>query len=180
MIVYSDPNIPNRVFHAWSVGAPNDLIATARVFDDTLLIVSCAGEKFELSFSELRGLSILPENERNTFEIDDYGSFIHWPTIDMHIDLDSIRYVTDEEYRKKADCKKLLYDQRYGTAIARVRKSHRLKQTDIRGLSERQLRRIEKGEAEATVKSLERLADAHGMSLNGYLNCIAEAIPAKS
>lgn len=42
------------------------------------------------------------------------------------------------------------------------------------------MRSIEKGERTVTVKSLERLADAHGMSLNDYLNCIAEAIHEKS
>jgi transcriptional regulator with XRE-family HTH domain len=50
----------------------------------------------------------------------------------------------------------------FGAAIAKLRTAKGLKQSEITGLSERQVRRIEKGEG-TTYESLRRLAAAHGM-----------------
>ena len=47
-----------------------------------------------------------------------------------------------------------------------------LKQSEIRGLSERQVRRIEKGEG-TTYAALRRLAAAHRMDLELYLRELA-------
>ena len=60
-------------------------------------------------------------------------------------------------------------------AIARLRNEHGLKQTDIQGISERQLRRIARG-GDVSVQSLKVLADAHGMKLDRYLHAIAESL----
>ena len=67
--------------------------------------------------------------------------------------------------------------ERFGEAIYIVRKKAGLRQPDIKGLSERQVRRIENGER-PRVGSLGRRAEAHGMTLNGYLNEIARTIHA--
>ena len=48
-----------------------------------------------------------------------------------------------------------------------------MRQTDIDGLSERQVRRIEAGEG-FSADAVSRLAQAHGMSENGYMERIAE------
>ena len=50
-----------------------------------------------------------------------------------------------------------------------------VKQSDIKGLSERQVRRIEKGEG-TTFESLRRLAAAHGLDLKKYLDEVAKMI----
>ena len=47
-----------------------------------------------------------------------------------------------------------------------------LKQSQIKGLSERQVRRIEKGEG-TTYEALRRLASAHRMDLESYLRELA-------
>jgi len=57
-----------------------------------------------------------------------------------------------------------LDDRRHGAAIARLRVATGLKQSEIQGLSERQVRRIEKGQG-TTQEALRRLAAAHRMSL---------------
>ena len=61
-----------------------------------------------------------------------------------------------------------------GGAIAAVRRLARLRQADIPGLSERQVRRIEGGEG-TTLSALKRLAAAHGADLNTYIERVAEA-----
>ena len=63
-------------------------------------------------------------------------------------------------------------DIRFGEAVAAFRKQCGLKQADIQGLSERQVRRIEKGER-TKVDTLGILARSHGLSLKAYLDKIA-------
>jgi transcriptional regulator with XRE-family HTH domain len=64
-------------------------------------------------------------------------------------------------------------DARFGAAIASVRKRHRLNQSEIPGVSERQIRRIEQG-SRPRVRTLEIMAKAHGLSLDAYLSEVAE------
>ena len=59
-----------------------------------------------------------------------------------------------------------------GLAIAKLRLRMGMKQSQIEGLSERQVRRIEKGEG-TTYEALRRLASAHRMDLESYLRELA-------
>ena len=61
----------------------------------------------------------------------------------------------------------------YGDAIRRLRAQHELRQSDVEGLDERHVRRIEKGESPATQSALAKLAESHGMSLGDYLDAVA-------
>jgi transcriptional regulator with XRE-family HTH domain len=56
-----------------------------------------------------------------------------------------------------------------------LRQQYQLKQSDIAGLSERQVRRIESGEG-TKVATLELLAKAQGMELSTYLDAVASLI----
>lgn len=68
-----------------------------------------------------------------------------------------------------------MYDLGFGEAVAALRKQCGLKQAEIQGLSERQVRRIEKGER-TKVDTLAILAKSHGLSLKAYLDKIAEML----
>ena len=87
--------------------------------------------------------------------------------------LDVIRYLKDETWREKKDRERLMYDFRFGEAV-RI-KQYGLKQADIQGLSERHVRRIEKGER-TKIDTLAILARNHGLSLKEYLDEIAEML----
>jgi transcriptional regulator with XRE-family HTH domain len=54
-----------------------------------------------------------------------------------------------------------------------VREEHGLRQGDIPGLSERQVRRLEQGHAFPQAKTVEKLAAAHGLSVADYLKELA-------
>jgi transcriptional regulator with XRE-family HTH domain len=56
--------------------------------------------------------------------------------------------------------------------VAAVRKAHHLKETDIPGISSRQIRRIEKGD-HPKLETLRKLSQAHGLTVNEYLQEIA-------
>lgn len=174
-LVHSNMTVPRRVLFAWTRGAQHQLIADARIAGDRLFVASCALDQYEVPIKKLAALSTLPESDLGTFQIDEDGSYLHWPGPDVHIDLDAIRVAIDPRLRSQARRIKTLHDARYGEAIARLRKEDGLKQSQIEGLSERQVRRIEGG-SNVTAKSLAHLAKAHRLSLDGYLNRLAERL----
>src|ERR1035438_3705243 len=117
-------------------------------------------------------LKRIPTAERANFTVDEDGSYIYWAGPDIHLDLDAIRAAIDPEAHASAETAKALHDSRYGAAIAKLRLSMGLKQSQIEGLSERQVRRIEKGGG-TTYEALRRLASAHRMDLESYLRELA-------
>ncbi len=168
-----DWQTPQRVIKAWKMGSEHDLVAAVAVFDDKLLVVNCAFEKFEVSFDSVPALKKISKSERSKFKIDSVGSFVFWEDADVHIDIDSLRYVTDEKWRTKCDAENLISKQNFGKAIATLRKEHGLTQSEIPNLTDRQMRRIEAGDARPSVESLNSIAKAHGMSTEVYLNTVS-------
>jgi hypothetical protein len=175
MLVHSNSSVPNRVLAAWQHNAQAELIADATVADKWLIIVSCEPKTYEVSFDQMPALKKIAPRERRNFEIAEDGSFIWWPSADIHLDLDAIRTVTDPTWRKRAKRIRRTHGRAYGMAIASLRKDHGLRQTDIPGVSERQLRRIEESGA-VSVHSMEQLAKAHGMPLAEYLDVLARKL----
>lgn len=159
-------------------GAQEDWIADARVANDRLFVTSCTLKEYDVPVDEIPSLSGLPKSELTNFEIDEDGSYIHWPGPDIHLDLETIRAVIDPSVRQRALIEKLRHERRYGQAIAAFRAAKGLKQSEIDGLSERQVRRIEK-EGSTSYMALDKLARAHGMDLSEYLNELARIVSAR-
>ena len=88
----------------------------------------------------------------------------------------SVIPATDPEWKQKFDSLKSEHNQVFGKAIATLRKQHKLRQSDIIGLSDRQVRRIEQGDGSTKVDTLRLFAKAHGMELDAYLDAVADAI----
>ena len=175
MLVHSGMGPSQRVVDAWRLGAQDYLIADATRVGDKLIVVNCAMDSFEVPFEAIPALKPLGDRERSDFTIADDGSYLHWSSADVHLDLDAIRYYTDPEWRAEQDQERLVADVGFGKAIASLRRESGLRQADIGSLSERQLRRIEKG-SRPRLESLKALAEAHGVSLNDYLNRLAEVM----
>jgi hypothetical protein len=95
-----------------------------------------------------------------------------WPAEDIHLDLDAIRSATDPSWRKKSARIRRAYRREYGRAIAAMRREHGLKQSEVDGISERQLRRIEQT-GDVSMSTLDKLAKAHRMPLDRYLDEVA-------
>jgi len=172
MLVHSDSVVPHRVMTAWQRNAQSELIATASVAEDRLFVVSCEPKTYEVGFNAMPALKRIPAKHRRNFEIAEDGAFIHWPTQDIHLDLDAIRSATDRAWGKKSARMRRAHGREYGRAIAAVRREHGLKQSDVEGISERQLRRIEQT-GDVSMSTLEKLAKAHRMSLDRYLDDVA-------
>jgi hypothetical protein len=133
-------------------------------------------EKLEVPFDSLPALKRISIDEHTNFTIDDDGSYLYWENADIHLDLDSFRYATDPEWKQKFESLKSKHNQVFGKAIATLRKKYKLRQSDIIGLSERQVSRIEKGEGSTKADTLRLFAKAHGMEFDDYLDAVANAI----
>jgi len=175
MLAHSSSLVPHRVLAAWLHNAQAELIAHATVADDRLIVVSCEPKTYEVGFDQMPALRKIAPKNRRGFEIAEDGSFIWWPSADIHLDLDALRTVTDPAWGKRAQRIRRAHGREYGAAIAALRKDRGLRQTDIPGLSERQLRRIEDSGA-VSVRTMEHLADAHGMVLAEYLDALAHKL----
>lgn len=175
IIVHSNSSLPRRVMTAWLRNSQAELIASATVAGDRLILMSCEPRTYEIRFDQLPSLKCIAPPQRRDFRVAEDGSFIWWPAPDVHLDLDAVRAVIDPSRRKKAEHFRREYGRQYGAAIAAVRKDHGLRQTDIPGLSERQLRRIEESGA-VSVRAIEYLAKAHGMSTTDYLDALARTL----
>lgn len=173
LVVHSDVEMPKRILNAWKNSAQDKLVARAMVVQDRLFLTSCELETLDIGFDELPALKSIPETERASFEVSEDGSYIHWHSVDIHLDLDSVRSALDPEFRDKRAAQRVTHDVNFGKAIATLRAEQGLRQSDIAGLSERQLRRIERG-ARPSVSALRNLAASHDLDLNDYLNAVAK------
>ena len=175
-LVHSDVAVePRRVLNAWRVGGEHKLIAGASLLDSTLMVVSCALDKYEVSFEAIPALRRIAEADRRHFEIADDGSYIHWPSADIHLDLDAFKIAIDPSYEDELRWQRAVHDRRYGAAIAQLRKSAKLRQSEVAGLSDRQVRRIERG-GRTSVRALKLLSSAHGLDLGEYLSTLAKIV----
>lgn len=175
ILLHSNQEVPKRVLRAWSLGCPAELIATAQVTHDELFVLACDHSFFRVKFEEMAALRNIPPQRRSTFTISSEGSYLHWPEDDVHIDLDAVRYLKDDAWGEKKKSERLLYDVRFGEVVAALRKRNGIKQAEIHGLSERQVRRIEKGER-TKIDTLAIVARSHGLSLKEYLDEIADML----
>lgn len=163
-----------RVVRAHLAGAETKLIASALIDDDKLVVWSCEPRRYVVPVASIPVLANMNPRARENFEINEVGSRIHWDHGDVDLNLDSIRYYTDPKVKQAQD--KAYRDEaaRYAGAISSFRKEKKLTQSNIAGLTERQVRRIERGENVPQSESLRKLATAHGLKLDEYLSELAK------
>lgn len=153
--------------------AQDELIAKAAVSGDRLFVLSSALRRYEIPFDASPALKSIPKAGWAHFTVTDDGSYVHWPAPDIHLDLGAIRAALDPKARAKAVAAKTGRDARYGAAIAGLRVSKRLKQSDIAGFPSGRCAESKK----AKKQPLTRCGVwRHGMSLNDYLHAAAENV----
>lgn len=133
------------------------------------LVVLC-GDLQTRSFPVARvpSLAALRAGDRERFEIDADGAYLYWPAGDLHLGVAQLLQAADPAYL--AD----VYMERYsrdltGPALRRMREERGLKQVDIAGLSERQVRRIEDGISRLRAASAQHFAAAFRIPLDAFL-----------
>ena len=176
LVVHRTPDVPRRIINAWLAEAQNDLIADATVIGDRLLVRSCAMELLDVPFATVPALAKIPFKGRGAFEIAPDGNYLYWSGSDVHLDLEALKVAIDPAARDRADIERLKHNRRFGEAVVKLRKEQGLKQSDVKGVTARQIRRIEAGEFFPRVDTLEKMSSVHGMTLKNYLNALSASI----
>jgi hypothetical protein len=151
-------------------------IADAWLEGDSLVVLSPTLERLKVPVRLLPKLANAAQHELEQFEIDDEGEFLYWPTHDVHMGWPQFEQLVKPAARLRAEQASETFNKRYGQCIRRFRQEAGLRQSDIKGLDERTVRRIEQGDTRATSRSLRKLAKAHGLALNEYLDRLASRL----
>jgi histone H3/H4 len=109
------------------------------------------------------------------FELDEDGSFLYWPEHDLHLGVSQLLQAVDPSYLADIEIRRLPGSTAVGAAITRMREERGLRQRDIPGLSERQVRRIEKAISRLSGDAANRFAAAFQMKVVHFLEQVARA-----
>lgn len=162
-----------RILKAHALGAEKHLIASATIESGTLSVWSCEPRLYYCAASDIPALAGFTQDALGKFKVSASGSRLHWSDGDVDLDIDTIREFADPKARKETESKYRMEAVQYGSAIRRVRESRGLRQGDIAGLSEREVRRVEKGEVLPHSDTLRKLAEAHGWPVSEYMAKLA-------
>jgi hypothetical protein len=168
-----------RLLLALDNGGCEGRIIDARWEADDLVVVSPIENRFIKLRVPLEKLSVLQGHRREkleNFEIDEDGAFIYWPDLDLHLGWEQFEQAVDQRAYLKAKQQSEAFNRIYGIAIRELREKSELRQSDIKGLTPRQVGRIERGECRATHNALSKFAKAHEMSISDYMNKLANLL----
>lgn len=171
--VTRDPGVLRRLAVAGLRGEPFLGIVDAYVLGDALHVVTGDLEFRSFPLARLPSVSALPRGEWSGFEIDPDGSYLHWPARDIHLGTSQILQALDPMYLADVEIERHSRDGT-GAALRSLREEVGLRQTDIAGLGERQVRRIEDGISRLRLAAAEKLAAAFGLPLGAMLDEIAK------
>ena len=162
-----------------ALGGPGDRggIIDAYFAGTSLLVRGSKHRMLHVPLEKLHPLQRLPEPVVRNIVIDPDGSFLHWPEPDVHLGWDQFLQAVDPIEFLKAEQRNAGYNARYGRAIRKVRETAGIRQSQVGGLTDRQVRRIESGVCRASTAALNALAKAHALDVNAYLERVASAIP---
>ena len=165
-----------RLFSGMAHGAGPRPIVDAWVENEHLVLLSPSFDRLAVPLDELAKWIGNDETTVSAFEIDKDGRFLYWPHADAHLGWDQFVRIIDPAAALADKRKSKSFNAKCGTAIRALREDRNLKQSDITGITERHLRRVEHGQQSASRGSLEVLAKAHGMLLDEYVRALARRL----
>ena len=140
-------------------------IADAWVEGETLFVLSPGFDRLRVPLNDLYRVVGATIDNIKAFEIDEDGSYLYWPHANVHLGWEQLQGILDATTLLSARPRSAAFNQQYGRAIRTLREEHGLKQSEIVGIADRHLRRIEHGQTAATRSVLASLTQAHGMDL---------------
>lgn len=168
--VTPDPLTIRRLVVAQARSGPVGGIVDAYVLGADLVVVLGDLSTRELPIDDLSVLDCVHDVE--SFRLDVDGSFIEWPEDDLHVDASGLLREVDPAWMAELEIERLRTD-RTGEALTEMRKQAGLRQADIEGLSNRHVRRIEKGVSPLSLEAARSFATAFRMELGEFLDRLA-------
>jgi len=159
-----------RFLQGLGSGSGEPTVADAWWESDRFVVLSPSFERLRVPLGSLPAQFQTAHREiLERFQIDQYGDFVYWPRLEVHMGWDQLAQAADPMARLQAEQRSADFNSRYATAIRALRKSSGLTQRDIKGLDERTVRRIEQGQTRATANAIAKLAKAHRMETSEYM-----------
>lgn len=175
--VCRDPSVVKRLVIALKRPAAWEGILDAYILYDSLVVVLGDMSIREFPVGKLPKVACFPPAVLSNFEIDSAGSFLYWADRDVHMGPSQMLQAVDPMYLAEVEIRRYEMEN-VSQALEDMRKDRQLKQTEILGLSERHVRRLEKEKARLTVDAATRFASAFGLSLSGFLDELSARITA--
>lgn len=165
-----------RFLAALSLSLSEQTIADAWWEKDNLVVLSPTFKRLKVPIESIPTVQNASPRDLEEFKIDEHGEFIYWPSCDMHMGWPQFEQAVNPQARIRAQQRSKAFNKRYGLAVRSMRREVGLRQSDISGLNERTVRRIEQGQTRATASALAKLASAHSLDTNRYMSALAERL----
>lgn len=123
-------------------------------------------------------LSRLASAHRSRFTLDEDGSYLHWPAGDVHLGVSQILQEVDPAFMGDVAIRRSEHD-RLGPALRAIREERGLRQSDITGIGERQVHRLETGVSRLRYASAQKFAKAFRMTASALLTELAQRASAE-
>jgi hypothetical protein len=129
--------------------APGDFVIGGEVDDKEQVVLLFRGtlERVPVPFTFFRPSGTGLEPDFSRFSVTDWGQTLKFG--DYEASVESVLYDRDADFRKRAKQNRLKNDSSFGSAFRRLRLLRGLNQSSFEGISEREIRRIEKNEVQA-------------------------------
>ncbi len=163
----------HRFVRGHAIGIPDQTIVDARLDGRLLTVTDAELQRHVIDVDRVRPLKTMTASELAAFTIQRNGRYLSWSDGDVEMTLQGLRQASDEAYRALTGVEDLKRATGYGQAIRRVREHYQVRQSDVPGLSERQLRRLETGVTAPTLDAMQALADRLGLPLKEFLQLVA-------
>ena len=167
-----DPGIVRRAVVSLLRDQRREAILDAYVFEARLAVILADLKRRIVNLAEVPSLERVKRQKIADFQVDENGSYLHWPSVDVHLGISQILQAIDPEYLAEVEIERNALDFD-GWAIEGWRLELGLNQADIEGFSERQVRRIEQGVSRLTAPAAAHFARAFGMTTRAFLSELA-------
>lgn len=172
-----DPLVVKRLIIALKRPAPWEGILDAFVLEDSLVAILGDVSVREFPIGRLPKVGKLERREFRRFEIDSAGSYLYWPCQDIHMGPSQMLQAVDPMFLAEVEIRRFEMEN-VSQALEDMRNVRRLKQTEIIGLSERHVRRLEREEVRLTIEAATKFAGAFGLTLSEFLDELSDRITA--
>lgn len=175
MHVSRDPSAAKRALIALRRERAWETIVDAYVLNHCLVVVLGDLSIREFPCERLPGVSRLSKEEFASFEMDSSGSFLYWPSVNVHLGPSQMLQAVDPMHLADVEIHRYALEKT-SVALLRMRERRQLKQSGISGLSERQVRRLEKEESRLTMDACMKYATAFDQGLDEFVKELSKTV----
>jgi hypothetical protein len=173
-----DPGALRRLLIALARPEPMFGIVDAYVVGASLHVLTGDFEFRCFPVRKIPALSRLPAADRPRFTVDVDGSYLHWPARDIHLGVSQLLQEADPAFMADVAIRRSERDK-LGPALRTLREEVGIRQSDVAGIGERQVHRIETGVSRLRYESAQKFAKAFGMTTGALLTELAQRAAAQ-